>query len=79
MRSFSVYFSYSEGWTPRNEALFEAVVKQARATRHPWLIACDANMSPKDVEKVCGSKAGRCLWRLQRKCRHADQKGQRVK
>ena len=41
-RVFSVYFSYSEGWTPRNEALLEAVLKQARTTRHPWLIACDA-------------------------------------
>ena len=22
----------------------EAVVKHARTTRHPWLVACDANM-----------------------------------
>ena len=40
-----------EGWTPRNEALFGAVVKQAKVTRHPWLVACDANMCPKDLEK----------------------------
>ena len=46
-----MYFWHSEGWTPRNEALLEAVLKQARTTRHQWLIACDANMCPKDFEK----------------------------
>ena len=44
LRVFSVYFWHSEGWTPRNEALLEAVWKQARTTGKPWLIACDANM-----------------------------------
>ena len=44
LRVCSVYFWHSEGWTPRNEALMEAVLKQARTTRHPWLIVCDANM-----------------------------------
>ena len=44
LRVYSVYFWHSEGWTLRNEALLEAVRKQARTTRHPWLIACDANM-----------------------------------
>ena len=34
LRIFSVYFWHSEGWTPRNEALVEAVLKRAR-TRHP--------------------------------------------
>ena len=29
----------------------EAVVKQVRTTRHPWLIACDANMCPEDFKK----------------------------
>ena len=29
----------------------EAVVKQARTTRHAWLIAGDANMCPEDIEK----------------------------
>ena len=24
---------------------------QAKATRHPWLIVCDANMCPEDCEK----------------------------
>ena len=40
LRVFPVYFWHSEGWTPRNEALLEAVLKQARTTRHPWLTAC---------------------------------------
>ena len=30
--SVVVYFWHSEGWTPRNEALMEAVVKQVRTT-----------------------------------------------
>ena len=51
MRVFVVYFSHSVGWTPRNEALMEAVVKQARTTRHPWLVACDGNMNPEDFKK----------------------------
>ena len=51
LRVFSVYFWHSEGWTPRNDALLEAVLKQTRATRHPWLIACGANMCPEDFEK----------------------------
>ena len=29
LRVFSVYFWHLEGWTPRNEALLEAVLKQA--------------------------------------------------
>ena len=37
-----MHFWHSEVWTPRNEALLEAVVKQANTTRHPWLVACDA-------------------------------------
>ena len=51
MRGFSVHIWHSEGWFPRNEALIEAVMKQLRTTRHPWLIACDANMSPADFDK----------------------------
>ena len=51
LRTFSVYFWRSEGWTSRNEALLEAVLKRTRTTKHPWLIACDANMSPEDFEK----------------------------
>ena len=48
---FSVYFWHSEGRTARNEALLEAVVRQAKTTRHPWLVACDAYMCPEDCEK----------------------------
>ena len=51
MRVFSLYIWHSEGSTPRNEASLEAVVKQARMTKHPWLIAYDANVIPKDFEK----------------------------
>ena len=34
-----------------NEAALEAALKRARVTKRPWLVACDANMSPVDVEK----------------------------
>ena len=51
LRIFSVNFWHSEGWTPRNEALLEAVLKRTRTTKHPWLIACDANMSTEGFEK----------------------------
>ena len=48
---FSLYFWNSEGWTPRNEVLLEAIVKQAKVTRHPLLVECDANMCPEDLER----------------------------
>ena len=51
LRVLSVYIWHSEGWTQRNEALREAVVKQAKATRHPWLIACDAHLCHEDFDK----------------------------
>ena len=51
MRVFSVCFWHSEGWTPRKEALLEAVLKRARVTRHSWLVACDADMNPAEFEK----------------------------
>ena len=51
LRIFFVYFWHSEGWTPRNEAIVGAVLKRARATKHSWLIARDANMSPVEFEK----------------------------
>ena len=31
--------------------MLEAVLKQAKTTRHPWWVACDANMCPEDFEK----------------------------
>ena len=51
LRIFSVYYWHSEGWTSRNEALLEAVLKRTRTTKHAWLIACDANMCPEDFER----------------------------
>ena len=51
MRMFAAFFWHTEGWSPRNEAILEAVLKRARTTKHPRLIACDANMSPKNFEK----------------------------
>ena len=57
MRVFAVYFWHSEGWTRVNEAPMEAVVKQARTTRHPWLVAGDANMNPKDFKKSLWCKS----------------------
>ena len=49
-RAFSLYFWHSEGWTPRNEALLEAVSKRARVTRHLWEVVCDADTSPVGFE-----------------------------
>ena len=37
---------------------FEAVVKQVKATRHPWLIACDANTSPEYFGKSFSFQSG---------------------
>ena len=51
MRMFAAYSWHTEGWSPRNEAILEAVPQRARTTKHPWLKACDANMSPEDFEK----------------------------
>ena len=51
LRIFSVYFWHSEGWTPRNEAIMEAVLKRARTTKHPWLTSRDAHMSLEEFEK----------------------------
>ena len=51
MRIVAAYYWHTEGWYPRAEAVLEAVMKRARATNHPWLAACDANMSPVDFEK----------------------------
>ena len=49
-RVISVYFWQSEGWTPRNETLLEAVSKRARVIRHLWVVACDADVSPVGFE-----------------------------
>ena len=47
VRVFSMCFWHSDGWTPRNELLLEAVVKQAQTTRHPWLAAGNAKHVPR--------------------------------
>ena len=49
---FAAYFWHTEGWSPGNEAILEAVLKRARTTKRTWLISCDANMSPEDFEKT---------------------------
>ena len=49
---FAVYLWHSDGGTPRQEALMVVVVKQARTTRHLWLVACDVTFGPTDIE--CG-------------------------
>ena len=41
VRILAAYFWHTEGFTPRNEALLEAVLKRAGVTEHPWLVACD--------------------------------------
>ena len=33
MRMFTAYFWHTEGWSPRNEAILEAVLKRATATK----------------------------------------------
>ena len=48
---FAVSLWHSEGGTPRQEALMVVVVKQARTTKHLWLVACDATMDPTDIER----------------------------
>ena len=51
MRMFAACFWHTEGWSPRNEAILEAVLKRARTTKHPRLMASDATMSPEDFGK----------------------------
>ena len=48
---FPEYFWLSEDWIPRNEVLLDTKVKQMRTTKYSWLIACDANMCPREFEK----------------------------
>ena len=52
---------------PRNEALMEAVVKQVKTTRHPWLTACHAKMCPEDFKKSFDFKTDTCFLRRQEK------------
>ena len=61
MRVCAVNFGNSEGSTPRNEALMEAGVKQARTTRHLWLVAFDATMDPEVFRKRLWCKSRHIL------------------
>ena len=84
---FSVYFWHSEGWTARNEALLGPVVKQVQATRHAWVIACDANMCPEDfgkelvvskratASKSCEASASRRGHEMSKSKKSEDQQG----
>ena len=47
----AAYFWHTDGWSPRNEAILEAVLKRARTTKHPWLMTCDANMSARRISR----------------------------
>ena len=55
----AAYFWHTAGWAPRHEAILEAVLKRARAAKHPWLVACDANMCPVEFEKSLWFRKGR--------------------
>ena len=77
LRVFSVHSWHSEGWTPRTEALLEAVVKQAKVTKHPGLIARCANVCPESFDKS-RFKESRVMWWSRKKRRQADQKAQKV-
>ena len=37
--------------------MMDAVVKQARTSRHSWLVACDANKNLVDLKKVLWQKS----------------------
>ena len=53
---------------------------RARITKHQWLVACDASLSPVDFEKrASGFGKPRCMWQLPRKlstCRSKSEKGE---
>ena len=65
--------------TRRNEAILEAVLKRAKATKHPWLVACDVNMSPVDFEKSIRFRKDRMHVKIPEgvsKCRSKSAKGE---
>ena len=53
----------------------EAVVKQVRSTKRPWLIACDANICPEDFKKSLWFQI-RHVFRGARRRRFIDPKAQ---
>ena len=70
LRVFSLYFWHSEGWTPRSEALLEAVVKQARVTKH----VVGEYVSRRFREKPFVPMGPGCMLWPRKKRRHAGQK-----
>ena len=52
LRVFCVVFLALRRTDTEELALMEAVVKQVRTTRHPWLVTCDANMDPAGFRKA---------------------------
>ena len=65
-----VCFWHSEGWTPRSEALLEAVVKQARVTKH----VVGEYVSRRCCEKSFVPMGTGCMLWPRKKCRHAGQR-----
>ena len=70
LRVFSVYFWHSEGWTARSAALLEAVVKQARVTKH----VVGEYVSRRCCEKSFVPKGAGCTLWPRKKRRHAGQR-----
>ena len=67
---FSVYFRHSEGWTPMSEALLEAVVMQARVTKH----VVGEYVSRRFGEKSFVPTGTGCMLWPRKKRRHAGQR-----
>ena len=59
LRVIALHIFHPEGWTPKNDAIMEAVVKQARTTSHPWLVACDANVDGGGFKRGSRRNAGK--------------------
>ena len=79
LRVFSVYFWYSEAWTPRNEALLEAVMKRVKVSRYSWLVACDAeHVSRRIWKESLVPKGEDALWWPRKKRPRAGPKAQKV-
>ena len=53
-------------------------MKQAKVTRHPWLIVCDANMCPEDFERSLWFQSEQLCGGPKKKRRHEDQKAQKM-
>ena len=61
------------------QELLVAVMEGTIFSNHPWYIACDANMNPRDFEKDTGLKARTCSSKHSRKkFQRADQEAQKV-